>query len=417
MTSKKRFTDAINHIQPDKIPIDFGATAVTGMHITCVRDLRKHYKLEDKPIKLHEPFQCLGMIEDDLADIIGVDVTGTGGPANLFGVDNTKWKSWRTPWGQDVLTAEGMVFTKGEDNSIYTYPQGDINAPPSGRMPEGGWFFDAVIRQQPLSSDDPPISANLEEFTLISEDILEYMEMDIKQKADKNKGIISSIGGSGLGDIALVPAMQLKNPEGIRDVTEWYISTITRRDYVYELFNQQTDIAIQNMKKVNDRMGDLIDVVFLCGTDFGTQRGTFCSPTAFKELYMPHYKKMSAWIHANTDWKVFKHTCGAIASFLPLFIESGFDIINPVQLSAEGMDAKSLKREFGRDLTFWGAGVDTQRTLPFGTPLEVRSEVIERCEILSPDGGFIFNAIHNVQANTPIENIAAMIDAVKEFNG
>ncbi|HOV64123.1 MAG TPA: uroporphyrinogen decarboxylase family protein, partial [Spirochaetia bacterium] len=197
----------------------------------------------------------------------------------------------------------------------------------------------------------------------------------------------------------------------------WYVSTVTRKDFIYTIFERQIDIALDNLKRVNDAFGDMIDVIFTCGTDFGTQDSTFCSPQTFRELYMPHYMRTNAWIHRNTNWKIFKHCCGSIPAFIPLFIECGFDIINPVQCSAKGMSPEFLKKEFGKDITFWGGGVDTQKTLPFGTPEEVRKEVLNRCEIFSKDGGFVFNTIHNIQAKTPVENIIAMIDAVHEFNG
>ena len=161
----------------------------------------------------------------------------------------------------------------------------------------------------------------------------------------------------------------------------------------------------------------MIDVVVVCGTDFGTQESTFCSRSTYDEIWQPRYRRINDWIHENTTWKTFKHSCGAIESFLPDIIESGFDIINPVQCSAKGMEAKLLKERHGDRITFWGGGVNTQKTLPFGTPEEVRAEVLDRCETFAPGGGFVFNAIHNVQALTPTENFVAMVDAVHEFNG
>jgi len=132
---------------------------------------------------------------------------------------------------------------------------------------------------------------------------------------------------------------------------------------------------------------------------------------------MPYYKRINDWIHRHTAWKSFKHSCGAVYALIPSFIESGFDILNPVQVSAKGMDARRLKQEFGRDIVFWGGGVDTQKTLAFGTPEAVRAEVLERREIFGRDGGFVFNAVHNIQANVPIANIVAMFEALNEFNG
>ena len=136
----------------------------------------------------------------------------------------------------------------------------------------------------------------------------------------------------------------------------------------------------------------------------------------YDELYAPYYRKMNDWIHANTQWKTFKHSCGAVESFMSHFIDSGHDIINPVPCSAAGMDPQTLKDRYGDKITFWGGGVNTQQTLPFGTPEETRAEVLERCRIFSPNGGFVFNSVHNVQALSPIENVVAMIDAVAEFN-
>jgi len=164
-------------------------------------------------------------------------------------------------------------------------------------------------------------------------------------------------------------------------------------------------------------VGSRIDAVFTCGTDFGTQTSSFCSVDTFRELYYPYYKQINDWIHRNTTWKVFKHSCGSVAKFIPSMLEAGFDILNPVQCTAAGMEAERLKSEFGDRLTFWGGGIDTQKVLPFGTPGQVQKQVLERCWIFSKRGGFVFNSVHNIQAQTPAENIVAMIDAVKEFNG
>jgi uroporphyrinogen-III decarboxylase len=131
---------------------------------------------------------------------------------------------------------------------------------------------------------------------------------------------------------------------------------------------------------------------------------------------MPYYKRINDWIHDNTSWKTFKHSCGSVKSFIPAFIESGFDILNPVQCSAANMSAEDLKREFGKDIVFWGGGADTQTTLTLGSPDEVKKQVLKRCEIFSRDGGYIFNTVHNVQANTPIQNLIAMFDALNKFN-
>jgi uroporphyrinogen-III decarboxylase len=284
-------------------------------------------------------------------------------------------------------------------------------------MPKGGFYFDTIIRQGEIDDDDLNPEDNLEEFKPVSEEDIAYFRTGLEKASASGRAVLASFGGTGLGDIALVPGPFLKHPKGIRDVEEWYVSTAIRKDYLHAVFARQAEIAIDNLKRFHAAVGSLVDVAFVCGTDFGTQSGTFCSMETFRELYQPYYQRMNGWIHANTAWKTFKHSCGAVESFMQGFIDSGFDIINPVQCSAAGMDPASLKEKYGTRLTFWGGGVDTQQVLPFGTPEDVRKQVLERCEVFSKDGGFIFNAIHNVQARTPVENIAAMIAAVHEFNG
>lgn len=420
MTSKERVRAAVNHTQPDKVPVDFGATAVTGMHITVVEALRRHFGLDmSMPVKLEETFQCLGRIEEDLSDAIGIDVADANGPNTFFGFKNDNWKEWSAPWGQQILVPGEFNTTPSPKGGIVLYPEGDLSVPPSGHMPDGGYFFDAIIRQEPLPDDDEDLKVedNLEDFQPISDEVLASVRAKADHQNERGKFIIANIGGTGLGDIALVPALFLKHPKGIRDITEWYISTVSRQDFLHEIFEQQYEIAIANFKKLFAAVGNDIDAVFICGTDFGTQDSTFCSVETYRSLYHPHYRKLNDWIHTNTSWKSFKHSCGAVAEFIPEFIASGFDLLNPVQTSAKGMDPAFLKREFGKDIAFWGGGVDTQKILPFGTPEDVRKEVLYKLETFARDGGFIFNAIHNIQAKTPVENVVAMINAVKEFNG
>ncbi|MBM2846868.1 MAG: Methyltransferase [Bacteroidetes bacterium] len=228
---------------------------------------------------------------------------------------------------------------------------------------------------------------------------------------------MATFGGMAFGDIALVPAPFLKHPKGIRDIEEWYVTTLTRPSYVHAIFEKQCEVAIENLMKLYKRVGDQVNAVFICGTDFGTQWSTFCSVDTYKSLYHPYYKRVNDWIHIHTAWKTFKHSCGSVISLIPSFIDSGFDILNPVQCSAAGMEPENLKKEFGADLVFWGGGIDTQKTLMFGTPEQVRDETLKRCEIFGMDGGFIFNTVHNIQGNVPVKNVVAMFDALKEIRG
>ncbi|MGQ9558921.1 MAG: uroporphyrinogen decarboxylase family protein [Candidatus Oleimicrobiaceae bacterium] len=417
MTSRERVRAALGHRSPDKVPVDFGSTGVTGMHVTCVENLREYYGLERRPVKVHEPYQMLGWIDEDLQQVLGIDVEGLYARTTMFGFPNENWREFRLPWGQVVLVSEHFRTTVDKNGDLLIYPEGDTSAPPSGRMPVGGFFFDTIVRQPPLEEARLDPQDNLEEFVPLSDRDLEHYRAEVGRLSVSPRAVVASFGGTAFGDIALVPAPFLKYPKGIRDIQEWYISTVTRQDYLHRVFSAQTEVALANLARIHAIVGDLVDVVFVCGTDFGTQSSSFCSVETFRSLYAPYYKQVNDWIHQHTSWKTFKHSCGAVEPFMEAFIEVGFDIINPVQCSAAGMDPEHLKRTYGERIVFWGGGVDTQKTLPFGAPAQVRDQVLRRCEIFARDGGFVFNAVHNVQANTPVQNLVAMFEAVQEFNG
>jgi hypothetical protein len=414
MNSRERVLATLAHRQPDRVALDFGSTPVSGMHVSCVAALRDHYGLEKRPVKVHEPYQMLGLLDADLLDALGADVVGVAPRTTMFGFPNDRWKP-RNFRGLDVLVSEDFRITEETNGDILIYPEGDLTVSPSGRMPAGSQFFDAIVRQPPVDDDRLNPQDNLEEYGPISDEDLDYLASSVVEAASTGRAVAANFGGTAFGDIALVPAPFLKHPKGIRDVAEWYVSTRSRRDYIHKVFESQCQFALANLARIHQRVGNSVDAVFVCGTDFGTQASAFCSVPAFRELWFPYYKRVNDWIHAHTTWKTFKHSCGSVARFFESFIEAGFDIVNPVQCSAAGMDPAQLKRDYGSRLVFWGGGVDTQKTLPFGTPAEVRQEVLRRCEIFAPAGGFVFNSIHNVQAGTPVRNIVAMIDAVHEF--
>jgi uroporphyrinogen-III decarboxylase len=284
-------------------------------------------------------------------------------------------------------------------------------------MPKDGYFFDTIVRQEPIDESNLNVEDNLEEFTPLEDRDIEHLARETAAARKTGRAVVATFGGTAFGDIALVPGPWMKHPKGIRDIAEWYMATSARRDYVHRIFDHQANVAIDNLRRVAKAVEGNVDVVFLCGTDFGTQTSSFCSVASFRDLWFPYYKRVCDWIKANTPWKVFKHSCGSVERFIDSFIEAGIDILNPVQCSATGMSAEHLKSRYGDRICFWGGAIDTQRVLPFGTPQEVREQVLERCRIFSQNGGFVFNSIHNIQARTPVENLVAMFDAVRDFNG
>lgn len=417
MDSKQRITEILNHRNADRIAVDFGATTVTGIHCKVVEGLRDYYGLEQRPVKIAEPYQMLGVIDDDLAGILQLDCIAVGGKYDMFGVEQCDWIEHRMPWGQVVMLPSGFAIDKVGSDCV-AYPCGDRTASPSGIMPDGGYFFNAIERQNGEIDDSTiKVEDNLEEYGYISDESLKYWKSAIASASKTDRAVVANFGGMGLGDVALVPAMNLRNPKGIRNITDWYMSTIMREDYIKELFDRQTDIAISNLQKLNSEVGHMIDVVYICGTDFGTQDSQFCSSETFNDMYLPYYKKVNDWIHANTKWKTFKHSCGAILPLMNGFIDAGFDIINPVQINAKDMNPQILKDLYGDKITFWGGGVDTQKMLPFGAPEQIREQIKRNCEIMGHNGGFVFSSVHNVQANVPIKNVVTMMETINEIRG
>jgi hypothetical protein len=415
-TSRERLQATLAHRAPDRIPVDFGSTPVTGIHVRIVEALGRELGLAWKPVKVIEPYQMLGEVDEALAEAMGVDVVGLSPRNTMFGFENAGWREYPLHWGQTVLVPAGFQTTVEPGGDTVIYPGGDRSARPSGRMPSSGFFFDTIIRQEPIDEAKLDPADNAEDFALCSEADLAYWRRVMAEHRASTRGLVVNVGGTALGDIALVPGPGVKNPRGIRDVAEWYMTTMMRQDYVHALFERQTEIALKNLETLYGIIGEAAQAIFLCGTDFGTQNSQFCSPETFAELWRPYYRRLNDWIHGHTGWKVFKHSCGAVVPLIPSLIDAGFDILNPVQINAEGMDPVRLKREFGSQLTFWGGGADTQKVLPFATPAEVEAHVLRQCETLGRDGGFVFTTVHNVQANVPVENVLAMLRALRRAN-
>ena len=417
MTSRERVELALNHREPDRVPHDLGGTNCSGMHVTTVYRLRQALGLDPPgtPVKVFDPYAMTGVIGLDLREALGVDTVTVPPICSRFGFPNDDWKPW-TFFDGTPLLVPGLFNTEPEPNGdILQYPQGDRSVPASARMPKDGFYFDAIMRQGPIDDAQLNVADNLEEFKPISDANLSYFARAIERLyQETDKALVAGVGGTGFGDISHVPALGLKNPKGIRDIEDWYTSLVSRPEYIATVFEGQCNVGLANIQRFYEAVGNRVSVYNVTGTDFGQQEGPFISPRLYRQLFQPVHKRLNDWIHQNTRWKTYIHSCGSVRALLNDFIEAGFDILNPVQCSAAGMDPWELKRDFGDHLVFWGGGADTQRTLPFGTPEEVRREVRERIKAFAPGGGYIFNPIHNVQAGTPVENLLAMYETVQK---
>ncbi len=423
MTSRERVWAAIHHQQPDRVPVDVGATGQTGIAASTIYKLREAMGLEQRPIRVSEIFQILGEIEPDMMQFTQNDVIGLNNPGNMFGVDERgATKPFTLNDGTPTLIGAGNEYDRAPDGTVLMYPQGNRSVPPSGHMPATGCFFDNINRAPDIDPDIDeddltPIEDFKNDFAVMTDELARYYETEAKRLFEETDyAIIGNLGGGSFGDSAVVPGPHVLAPKGIRKFDEWLMAHMMFPDYIEEIFTMQTDIMLKNLEMYKQAVGDKIQIIWISGTDFGTQNAAFFRRETFHDLYAPQYKRINDWVHANTPWKTFYHSCGSVVTLLDEFVDMGMDILNPVQVSANGMDAHMLKEKYGEKLVFWGGGVDTQATLPFGTPEEVYAQVQERLEIFSKDGGYVFNPIHNVVAKTPTENLMAMYQAVQDFN-
>ena len=421
MTGKEKLRAALNH-EEAPVLFDLGGMNTTGMHCIVMEKLREYYGLEKRPVAIVEPSQMLGHMDGDLAECLGVETEAVWGSRNCYGFKSKdQYKEWKTPWGQTVLVPEEFRATVDEKGDTLIYACADLNYPAAGRMPRGGVYFDNEDRAPEYDEDSYDIGDNLEEFQVFTDGEIDWLKRQIDGIKDSEHVITcfgpgTTGGGTCLADHSMIAGPMLRAPRGIRKLEDFYMATAAEPETIQEIFEKETDIGIQNLKKIHDAIGDSIDVLHICGTDLGTQKSLFYSKGVIEEVWAPYWKKINDWVHGNTGWKTFKHCCGSIAPIIDVLIDSGFDILNPVQWTADNMDKNMLKEKFGESLVFWGGGVDTQHLLPEGTPDQVYDQARECLRIFSKNGGYVFNTIHNIVPGVPVENVDALARAVRDHN-
>ncbi len=401
MTSRERVRAALEHREADRVPLDLGGSIMSGIMAHALDRLRGHLGLPRRPVKVYEVFQMLGEVEMDVVERLAIDVLPVEPPVQFFGLRREGWKPWRLWDGTEVLVPGRFdVEVDGEGNWLL-HTEGDAAKPVEGRMPRGGFYFDMLSLTETHWDWDPPRLAEVRREHRLEQADLEALAAraeELRRRTDKALFL-------GCWDTTGLP--------WVGSIPDFLMLMARDRSYVRDLFEVRTETALDNLEKLQRYLGDAVDVLGLDGTDYGSQESELFDPDLFEELYVPFFRQQNDWVHRNTSWKTWLHTCGSVTRLLPLLVESGLDILNPVQTSARGMDPAWLKRQFGGRLVFWGGGVDTQRTLPFGSPEEVQREVEERIRLLAPGGGFVFNTIHNIQQNTPPENIAAAYETAR----
>jgi len=366
--------------------------------------LRRKMGLDDT-VKVYDIFQMLGEVTQDLVAHFEIDVLPVE-PEALHYAHMLKrdYKPWTLFDGTPVLVPGAFEVEVTPHGDWLLHEDGDSTKPVLGKMPKDGYYFDNRAGLAPDPDFKPPTIESLREsgWNRVKDETLRYMQEQarlLRRTTDK----------------ALLCFAQGLGAPSVGSFTDGLMLLVTEPNYIQELMDLGAEIALDNLQLYWEALGEDIDIITVSLRDYGVQNREMFSPRIFEKFFEPCYKVQCDWIHQHTPWKTYQHSCGSVPRLIEPLIRAGIDILNPVQTSAGGMEARHLKDTFGERITFWGGGVDTQHVLSFGTPEEVRADVMERIRTFGPGGGFVWSAIHNIQYNVPSENTLAALDTVREY--
>jgi len=370
---------ALNHREPDHIPIDLGATICSSIHRQAYVALKQYLGMEVEEFRLADYIQQLPYLDEALLERFGVDFRMVQLPA--------------------ATTPDVRIFEEGDYYAFMDRWGSKLHMPK-----DGGLYFDWV--EFPIQ--EPTLEA-LDRYAWPRLDPPETLAQLRREAEYLYKHTDYALVGN-----AIIGGGIFEQPARVMGLENFFMALVSEPRFADRLMERITDIYVESCNNYLDQLGEYIQV-FTYWDDLCGQDGWLISPDLYRKMIKPKQRRLLEAIRKKTDVKVYYHSCGAVYDLLPDLIELGFDAINPVQVSARGMDTRRLKQEYGQDITFWGGGVDTQSVLPFGTPQEVADEVKRRIDDLAPGGGFIFAAVHNIQAFVPPENIVTAFETALEY--
>lgn len=403
MNPRERVLASINHVQPDRVPIDLGGHRSSGIAAIAYPKLREHLGLPERPVRVYDLIQQLAAIDEDVLDRFGVDTIELG---RGFALDDTSWADWELPDGTPCQVPAWALPERAGDAWVLRSQSGRV----IGTMPDGALYFEQThwpfLETDNLAALDDALSESMwtaiacPPGPLVSEPGGPRKLADgakrLRERTDR--AIIGLFGGN---------LLEIGQFLYRSDTFMMLLASEPQRAHAF--LDMLTALHLANLERFLGAVGPYIDIV-LFGDDLGMQTGPQISPAMYREFFKPRHREM--WMRAKelADVKVMLHCCGGVRELLPDLIEAGLDAMNPVQITCTGMDAAGLKRDFGRDITLWGGGCDTRQVLPKGTTEDIRRHVRQQVKTLNPGGGFVFQQVHNILAEVPPENIVAMLD-------
>jgi uroporphyrinogen decarboxylase len=413
MTPRERVLAAIDHKEPDQVPVDMGSNPSSGISATCYSRLRAHLGIAEGAARVYDVVQQLAQPEDWALDRFGIDVVDLGRTFNtepeswyditLASGDPAQYPSWFHPEKE----ADGSWVSRHRDGTMIA------------RMPEGAAFYDETCF--PYMDEWPADWSGLDDaMGKVLWSALVHSPWDNAAMPDfwgeLRRRALKLRESSDRAIMVVVGCNLFEWGTFLRRIDNFLADLLLEPEKVESLLDALMERHLATLEKVCEAVGDIADIVRF-GDDLGTDQGPFMRPDLYRELFKPRHRILCDYVKKHSGMRTFLHSCGSIDMLIPDLIEAGFEILNPVQTNARDMEPEHLKKEYGRDITFWGGGVDTRAVLNNGSPGDVRRQVLERLEIFSRGGGFVFNTVHNILPDVPPENVVAMFDAVAEFNG
>lgn len=413
MNSRERVLASINHKEPTKVPVDMGSNPSSGISAIAYSNLLKNLKMEHLPVQIYDVVQQLAQPHDEIIDLCGIDVLDIG---RTF---NEKPEHWQPTTLANGAKAFYPIWFNPEKNESGDWIAKHSSGLSIAKMPGGATFFDQIhfpwIDGYPdtMNGLDDAMSKVLWSAFVHSPwdnagmpgfwDELRKRTIHLKQNTDKALMIVVGCNLFEWGSF-------------IRRMDNFMMDLYMESDNVEKLLDALLEKHLEMLAKVCESVGDVADIVRF-GDDLGAMNGPFMDPELYRQFFKPRHKQLCDFVKQKSNMSTFLHSCGSIYKLIPDLIEAGFDILNPVQTQCTDMQPEKLKAEFGNEVTFWGGGIETVGTLNASTAEQVRAEVLNRLEILSKGGGYVFNTVHNIMPDVPPENIIAMFNAIKEFNG
>ena len=408
MTSRERVLSALNHVEPDRIPVDLSGHRSSGISAIAYAKLRKYFGLEAKPIRVYDPVQQLAIVDEEILQRFHIDTIELG---RAFALEDKYWADWELP---DGTPCQLPVWTRPErvegEWAIRSSKSGRVIA----QMPKGVLYFEQTYYPfaekddleslmdvfsesmwTAIASPPGPLAAGAEGERLLAEGAR-------RLRAQTDRAIIGLFGGN-----------LLEMGQFFYRNDNFFMLLAGDPERAHQFLDKVMEIHLANLERFLGAVGEHIDII-LFGDDLGMQNGPQVSPKMYREFFKPREKILWQRAKELADVKIQLHCCGGVRELLPDLIEIGLDAMNPVQITCRGMEAAGLKKDFGKQFTFWGGGCDTREMLTKGTPAQIREHVLRLMDIWRPGGGYVFQQVHNIMADVPPENIVAMFDAVNE---